>query len=221
MAGEYTPGEVEQRYLEAMGPELGRLFYCLWNECAWLHLKWSEYVILFGSKPERLSLLNTTAPAFFRLIRDSMWEDVLLHICRLTDPTQSIGKQKKQNLTLQRLPPLVEPALRLKVERLLQAALEKCAFARDWRNRRIGHRDLGLALKGPAVPLAPARRGSVNDALEAIAAVLNAVERRYRNMTVPYHMVTPSLGDAEALLCILRDGLKMRAAREARLRERP
>jgi hypothetical protein len=30
----------------------------------WLHLKWMEFVSLFGTKPERVTLLNEVAPGF-------------------------------------------------------------------------------------------------------------------------------------------------------------
>jgi hypothetical protein len=79
------------------------------------------------------------------VIHDSLWDDVLLHICRLLDPPQS-GKDK-ENLTLRRLPPLVDPSIRADVERLLTEAQTKTAFARDIRNRHIGHIDVALALE--------------------------------------------------------------------------
>jgi hypothetical protein len=81
-----TPEEVEQRYVDAMGPELGRTFNKLFIEFCQLHVKWREYVTLFGTQ-SRIDLLSKTATGFFGLIEDSLFEDILLHICRLTDPT--------------------------------------------------------------------------------------------------------------------------------------
>ena len=63
-----------------MGPELARPFCRLSNECQWLHWKWGEYITLFGSKSERIDLLNAAAASFFWIVQDSLWENILLHI---------------------------------------------------------------------------------------------------------------------------------------------
>jgi len=49
----------------------------------------------------------------------------------------------------------------------------------------------------------------VNDAIVAIRTVLNAVELHYRNAATGYEDVS-HLGDAEALLRVLRDGIEAR-----------
>jgi hypothetical protein len=69
-----------------MGPNLGPAFYRLWNDCAWLHLKWREYRSVFGTTEERIDLLNAAARGFFGVAQDVLWQDVILHICRFTDP---------------------------------------------------------------------------------------------------------------------------------------
>jgi hypothetical protein len=196
-----------------MGDLLGLLFHRLWNECAWLHLKWNQYVALFGSKPSRVGILNAAAPTFFRIIQDTLWEDVLLHISRLTDPPRSIGKD---NLTLHRLPALVDQELSSDIENLVKKAQTACAFARDWRNRHIAHRDLDLALGQNATALAKASRANVHAALASIVAVLDAVEAHYEHSTTAYG-VLPSFAGAEDLLFVLRDGIQTDEERRKRL----
>ena len=58
--------EVEDEYLEVMGPELGALFHALYLELVWVHWRWKQFRILFGDKPSRIDLLNASAPFFFR-----------------------------------------------------------------------------------------------------------------------------------------------------------
>lgn len=99
-----TSDETKQEYIKQMGEELGLLFYALWKEITWLHLKWHEYVTLFGTKSSRIELLNDVAPLFFRIVQDSLWDDILLHIARTTDPPKSSGKK---NLIIRRLASLV------------------------------------------------------------------------------------------------------------------
>ncbi len=66
-----------------------------------------------------------------------------------------------------------DPVLASKVEACAEGARVSCAFAIDWRNRHIAHRDLALAIKNSAaVPLASASRTDVDAALKSIRAVL-------------------------------------------------
>src|ERR1035437_78453 len=216
MKGNLTADEAEQKYIVAMGPDLGRFYYLLVNECVLLHLEWAEYRVLFGTNPERIDLMNQAARWFVFRLQDTLWERTLLQIARLMDPPNS-GKNK-ENITLRGLLELVDPVIRYKIDDLLKIAQEKCAFSIDWRKRRIAHRDLALALNENAKPLETASRLRVDGALEAIATVLNAVEFHYMdNGTVAYEYTIKPLGGAMALLDLLREGLEARAGRKQRL----
>jgi len=104
--GDHQPSDdVRAGYITAMGEALGAVYHALWHQVALLHLRWNSYRGLFASSVETIDLLNAAAPAFFFDTERMMWENVLLHLCRLTDPTQ-VGRQKKETLTLKRLPSL-------------------------------------------------------------------------------------------------------------------
>ena len=156
MGGHLTAEEVKREHIEKLGDNLGSLFHELWNEVAWLYTKWEEYVELFGKTPSRIDLLNQSAPMFFRIVQDSLWENVLLHIARLTDPPKSSGKK---NLSIQCLSILVDEEIKETISKQITNAKEKTNFCRDWRNRHIAHRDLKLAMGEQVEPLKPARRG--------------------------------------------------------------
>ncbi len=202
MGEEIKPEEVEQRYIEKMGPELGRIYTRLWNECTWLYWKWDDYVVLYGTSPERLQTLNSAAPDFFYQLQGTLWEDVLLHMSRLLDRATTNGK--KENLTVRRLPDLVDSAIRADVERLICRAEQKCAAVQDWRNRRIAHRDLHVALDKN--PLSSTSRKSVREGLDAIAAVLNRVELHYCGGEVGYQYFEPARS-ARSLVYVIEQGL--------------
>ena len=211
MARNLTADEVREEHLASMGLHLGPVYHALWNEVAWLHAKWHEYKELYGEKPARLDLLNRAAGLFFRIVQDALWEDTLLHLARLTDPPRSAGKE---NLTVLRLSALVDDGgLREQLDALLTEAQLKTGFARDWRNRHIAHRDLAKALGEGAQPLAGASRKHVDDALRALAAVLNRVNTFYLKSELVFDVITPMTGSV-ALLSVVRDGL---AAGEKRL----
>lgn len=197
-----------------MGTQLGLLYSALWQEHAWLHAKWAEFVALYGTKPSRIDLLNKAAPGHFRLVQDMMWEDILLHVARLTDPPKSVGKS---TLTIRSLAEYVgDPVARSAVEALTTKALVVADFCRDWRNRRIAHRDLALALKQGANPLKEGSRENARAAIDAISAVLNAVSDHYQSSTTAFDFCEVA-GGAMSLLYALDDGIKTAEARRERL----
>ena len=174
-----SDSEVRLERINVLGPELGPVFHELDRELLWVQVKWEEYKALFATSPESVDVLNTLAPFFWWNIQTVMWEDVLLHICRLTDPP-------KRRLTVKQLPNLCpdDERVREELEKRIADAVHATRFARDWRNRRIAHRDLETALgqrkgnQGRAKPLAPATRLDVEQALRSTNAVLNVIRRR-------------------------------------------
>ena len=68
MGSHRTSDEVLRDYQKKMGVELGDEFNRLYNECAWLHLKWRDYRALFGTSSDRIDLLNAAAGGFFVMI---------------------------------------------------------------------------------------------------------------------------------------------------------
>jgi hypothetical protein len=208
MARHDTADDVKRRYIVAMQPELGQVFYALFNQCAWLHLKWGEYVRLFGTSEERVTFLNRAAPGFFHIVQDTLYDEVLLHVCRLTDPAGIFGRNDRQNLSVKQLPVLVRDELKSEVRNLVDRATAASTFARDHRNRRISHADLLVALGTPATPLQADSRQAVQEAIEGITATLNFVETRYcGNEPVLYEHVSHR-GDGDFLIYVLERGLQ-------------
>lgn len=215
--------EVRQEHVDVLGPELGPVYHDLYNQCLWLHVKWQQFVELYGTKPERIKLLNRTARLFFRIVHTTLWEDTLLNLARLTDPAFSgIGKNKKSNLTLQCVPGLVaDETFRADIQALVDTAIAATAFARDWRNRRIAHRDFALAISTGAQPLAPASRKSVDDALKAVSRIVERLNEYYLKSDLRLELVTQTTAnDAMTLLYVMRDGLEADENRRRRIRER-
>ncbi len=189
--------DVQARYLAAMGSELGTFYTALCNELIWLYAKWLEYRKLYAQSPERIDLLNEAASSFFGMIQAVLWDDILLHLARLTDKR---GSGDRTNLTIQRLPDLVtDTQLQARLQLLVTAALETCAFLENWRNKRLAHADLKLALDAGAELLPPISRQQLGEALAAVAAVVNAVQSHYFDSTIAFeHFASHS--DAEALI---------------------
>ena len=134
---------------------------------------------------------------------------MLLRIARLTDPPAS-GKGK-ENLTILNLPSLVEDrGEKAKLDELVNTAMSKTEFCRDWRKRHIAHRDLGLLMNKSAKPLGEANGIKVRDALSAIENVLIEVSWHYMGDNLFFSRNVGGAGNALSLLRLLQDGLRER-----------
>ena len=206
--------DVRKEYMESLGPDLGQVFYALRNEVLWLHLRWSEYLVLFGGGRERLKLINSAAGHFFRVVQNDLVRATLLHLCRLTDPPVT---GKYENLTLRRLPKhITDTAVVKTTQPLVDDAVEKTAFARDLRDQHIAHTDLNVALDEGATP-SPIHRNDIDNALAAVGAVLDHVSRQLLDREMLFEVIAPP--GAEALLYVIRDGLEADKQRLARMKE--
>lgn len=97
------------------------------------------------------------------------------------------------------------------------SVMDSTLFARDWRNRKLAHRDLVLAVDEHADPLALASRASVKMALASLAEFLNTFSAHYLNSTTMFDANETS-ADALSLLYVLRDGLTHREERLAKIK---
>jgi hypothetical protein len=209
-----TAEEAKKANIEKMGAQLGVHYSALWQEVALLYRNWGEYSALFGTKPSRIDLMNRAAPYFFRMVQDELLNATLLHIARLTDPPKW---GVHTNLTIKGVPDLIDHEdTKSAVRKLIEAALADAEFCRDWRNRRIAHRDLDVALEQSANELAMASRKRIKDAMAAIAAVLNAISGRYLKSETRFD-AAGTRGGSVPLLYVLHAGLKAQDERAERL----
>jgi len=209
MASE-TMKVIEADRLQKLGGELGRVYNLLWYEYAWLQVKWGEYRELFGTSEERVRLLDSAAGFFFRTIHGVLWEDTLLHLCRLTD-------RDKRTVSIMALPALCpSQPLRRQVSDLVKKAEVATKFARTPRNVLIAHSSLKAALSQTAKPLGLGSRKEIEAALYAIHRVLNHIHLTLLEGELAWARPVPPSGSI-ALLSLLRDGLDAQNARMKRL----
>lgn len=201
MSGNYSPEEVEQRYVASMGKNLGRIYNRLQSECTFLNSTWQQFVELFATNEKRVDVLHWSAPYFFGVVREVFLESTLLRICRMCDPAAT---GSKGNLSLARLPSLVGDLIRPDVEASILRIDAATEFARDWRNRHIAHLDFALTFDETAVQLAPVTRKKVDEAIQEIGLLLNIIEQHYTAGTTAFHrLIAP--GQAGDLLQILNE----------------
>lgn len=180
-----------------MGSKLGPLYHALYNDVIRVNAKWLEFDKLFGRSKQRVDLLNRSAAFFFRVVQNVMWDDILLHIARLTD---RCGEGNKRNLTLRRLPGAVEDeGLAKELQSLLKTALQCSIFARKWRNKRLAHTDFDYALGIRAEQLPDVSRRNVGESLASFGKLLNHLNIYYLKSEVCFDRVIAH-EDAELLI---------------------
>lgn len=205
--------EHQNAICSAMGNNLGKAFSALYKEVVWVHAKWQEYRELFGSDSSRIQLLNRNASFFFKIVQDSLWEDVLLHIARLTDPARSFGRE---NLSIQMLPVLIEDeALRVEVQAQIARCMKAAEYAREHRNKRLAHRDLLHATAPEAEPLSGVSRTHIEEMLESLRGLMNLIDLQFRGTTVMYQNFIVNTG-ARRLLQVLRNAERTTASKPRR-----
>jgi hypothetical protein len=200
---EMTTAQVKAHYIDKMGKTLGEPFHYLMQDAALLHLRWNEYVALFGAGPQRVAQLNRAAPGFFHLVQDSWWDDLLLGIARITDDRADV-------LSVVHLPKLAKVAIRDEVKAQLKRLLAAVVFARDNRNRSIAHRNLDLTLSRPAKPLAPTSRALMKGAMKELDALLYFVDNHYTGTGPTFYESLDMRGGSVSILDIVERGLKHR-----------
>jgi len=185
---------------DSMGVELGTLFDSLYNDVLWLQTKWVQLGKLFLRSSHSRQTLFEAAPFFFEVLRGVLWEDVLLHLARLTDPPVQNGHD---NLSLRRLPGLVDrPDLVAPVSAAVGAAVARASFARDYRNKHLAHADLGFALD-EVEALPPVKPEDVESVLELFRETVNLLNEAYFGERIAIEDVW-AVGDADSLLARLR-----------------
>ena len=145
----------------------------LCRDVAALGLKWDTYLGLFGS-PEVAVLLSDTAPAFFRIVGESLRNDIVQSICRLGDPSRSLGPDNPSLATLTAQCPDVP-----RIEDLLTAFQAACGPVRRYRHRHLGHDDPGDRIEAGDELLPDVGRERIDEVLLLAGGILKAVHRYY------------------------------------------
>jgi hypothetical protein len=136
MGKTFSARQIRNARRKGMPASLADLHFNLGQELSWVHAMWDDFSALYRTGKDTIDILNRAAPAFFSELQRLLWEDILLHLCRLTDPPKSCGRD---NLTVTRLP-LVIPDVKLKrrTEGMVVKAVARTKFARNRRNRKLG-----------------------------------------------------------------------------------
>ncbi|MEZ4679184.1 MAG: hypothetical protein R2932_33695 [Caldilineaceae bacterium] len=190
--------------MKKMPVEIREVFEALEQEVVWLHLKWQYYRQLFGSSEERIELLNSFAPLFFKVCQDVLLDDVILSISRLSDPMKTGDRgSKKESLSLLRLVNMVEPNeypdLRPILQKLWGKVDNLCQPFRSHRHQRIAHNNWET-IRSTSELLPGISRQSIEDALESIQRLMSAINEYFDDSVQSFVIMNPAAIDGEVLI---------------------
>jgi hypothetical protein len=188
-------------YTDKMGDRLGPFFHHLWQDLAHLHLKWNEYLPLFGRSEARFNTIMKAAPGFFGMVYDMWWNDILLMLWKLTD-------KDTRTLSILRLKELTPVILQKELEPRVAAAVAACEFAHTVRHTIIAHRNADIAMK--RAPMPESSREDVRKAIAALDEVFNLLHSHYTEEDGMMWDHLDALGGSEQLLWLVRRALKAR-----------
>ena len=196
-----SAGEVRREYRTQLGETFGDIFYRVEGEYLWLYRKWEEYKLLFLNDAH-VELLNAVAGGFWEEVRRALHENILLHICALTDSPGSKTAKKpggEPRLTVRQLPGHCRRKLaKGETHRRIESLGQELKPFRRWRNERIAHRALPQALngdeKGMVRPPTVAATNSVMQGLHEVLNVVREVELKYATSDEPILRYQPRAG---------------------------
>jgi len=175
-----------------------------------------------GCWPETLVFTaknHDTEKSVFYVIEDVLFREVMLSLCKLTDPASTRTRNgNSDNLSLKQLQQRVEasePHLAVSLEKLLTQLDDKCEDIREWRNKRLAHSDLLTEMQNGAPPLPGISKQMIEEALALVREYMNMIENHYRNTTVAYDIFMMNK-DTDTLVSILIDGLRYKELQQGK-----
>lgn len=192
-----------KNYQEHMGKEFGRVFFFISNELIRLNYIWKEYETLY-SKQSRVDLLNKSAPYFFYLFQNILWENIILSIAKLTDPVK-IGSDKSITMNLLSGYMRSEREFQKKIKPLLKKVEASSNFSRELRNQWLAHKDFKQVINEKGITLKWPSANKIKGFLESASELLNTIETHYLRTSTIY-LDNAHSGGALALLYVVEYG---------------
>ena len=159
-------------YYQIFPENIREIFMWLCRDVADLRTKWNFYLELFSSE-ESTELLTDIAPASFQMIEKSLRREMIVAICRLSDPIKSGEKSQEHNLSLktltERLDNQDQPI------DILEEFRQACRPVRIIRNKRLGHNDLDTRIKPQENPLPGIGKTQIEQIIVLAEQILNYV----------------------------------------------
>jgi hypothetical protein len=167
------------------------------------HAKWTMFRHLYVESPKNIELLNRTAPGFFALAQQALFDDMIVSLLRMLDPPSIPHSNPVLQRLLDSLSPEVKATLEPQLKYSLDCALSTAQTLRHHRNKRIAHQDLNILLSIGDAQLDPTSCAEIRQTLEHIEAFLGTIYAHFTNSVFMWD-VADIRGGSDSLLDHLR-----------------
>lgn len=179
-----------------------KLLEAIEREFIQLGYRWAIFRQLFDSGQDNVDLVNKSGSNVFQLFQKLIIDDVMMSLCRLSDPSTSMGYE---NASLRNLVGKLEQKLPLESQKIIDVKFTELkkhlAQITILRNKALSHTDLSHALNTELLPR-PAY-DELEGAIGAITSILNEVTGRVFEYSSDYIPHLPFGCDGNKLLSVL------------------
>jgi len=164
-----------------------------------LRYRWVMFGQLFDSGQDNVDLLNKSGSNVFQLLQKLIIDDVMMSLCRLSDPPRSMGHE---NASLRNLFGKLEQELPSESQEKINAKLaelgEHLEKVTTLRNKALSHTDMTHALNTELLPRPT--YDEIEGAIDAVTSVLNEITGRVFDYSSDYNPLLPFGHDGNKLL---------------------
>lgn len=194
-------------YEKKLGSEKGREFYALEEEVWRAKAKWEEYKILFVEARVESGATIATGFSFWLHMGRVLFEDIVLHLARLTDGCPQRVKLERQaggfrnketrlgiGSTIGMCSEI--PETRARLERKIKDACEAVKNIRKWRDMWLAHNDKNTRNAGKRRHTLPeVTHEEIEEALKKINEVLNIIRAERLNKATTSEVLVGNGGE--------------------------
>jgi AbiU2 len=199
--------ETLQNFQNQLGEEFGTIYSALMIQFFEIELIWHEYKILFAHSQERIDLLNRTAPSFFKVVKNTFRDDIILRINRINDPKETnLRGTITPNLSVKRIANYInDTVIKLEFDLLVKQLTDSESDIRAIRNKYISHNDLAMRT-GKVDPLDGPSRRQIEGIIENLREIFRFIDEKFLDLDGGYP-IDPYERGAQSLLRGLYDGV--------------
>lgn len=188
-----------------ISPKTRKLFATLDFEVTWLHTVWELYNQLYGTIDENYEIMNSSAPIFFFITQNVLFDEFVLILSRLTDKANTFGFK---NASFEQLVNLIDeykyPDLVKSLRSKLNAITTTYKSYHIMRDKIVAHNDLLLSLGKGVNKLPKITILEAEAAIKDITDFMNEFSENVLDTTVVYEPFLTGFGDGNALLQALK-----------------
>jgi hypothetical protein len=182
-------------YIEVFGTKDGPIIRNLTDKVSNLAHQWGVFLYFFCGPKERVQVLNDASGSTGQLLQGLLWDNTLMRIRQLTDPSKT---NNNDNLSLEHLVRIASETGKADLSELHAATLKICLPSKIYATKYLAHLDLSHAVGDVRSEVT---RGQTTEAIKAICRLVQEFHTRVRNVT---YMLMPIMSPDNEQQFLLR-----------------